>query len=251
MDTNDFLRAMEFVYQINVCNTVPELGQVFYYQLGLLIPFQYASYIAITEDPNTHELHHAVSFCKPKKFQKVEEAWLTMLDKAYTKWLSSTRETVIVRDSDLLAENRRFSEFSYQDLFNGCNVYDTMQMSIVYKGTILGRLALYRTKEAGTFSEQDAALLQLLSRHINLAFFRCQGQGHPDSAADRKNLRKLVERCHLTRREEEIVDYMFQGMDNVDISERLNISINTLYKHNNSIFQKCGVKSRWELLTMR
>lgn len=66
-----------------------------------------------------------------------------------------------------------------------------------------------------------------------------------------QRLRSLVQTRGLTRREEEILRCFFQGMDNAEICRALRISKNTLYKHNNIIFQKCGVKSRWELLKLR
>jgi DNA-binding CsgD family transcriptional regulator len=60
----------------------------------------------------------------------------------------------------------------------------------------------------------------------------------------------MVSDYGLTRREEEVLRCILSGMDNGAICEKLSISRNTLYKHNNSIFQKCGVASRWELLQL-
>ena len=59
---------------------------------------------------------------------------------------------------------------------------------------------------------------------------------------------KLRNEIHLTRREEEILKYILQGLSNGEISKELNVSIYTVRTHVFNLYQKFDVKSRAELL---
>lgn len=44
---------------------------------------------------------------------------------------------------------------------------------------------------------------------------------------------------------------VFQDRNNEEILEQLHISKNTLLKHLQNLYRKCGVSSRWDLLKLR
>lgn len=52
----------------------------------------------------------------------------------------------------------------------------------------------------------------------------------------------------LTPREQEILSYVIQGMDNFQISQELQVSIGTVKTHTHHLFKKTGTSSREELL---
>ena len=70
--------------------------------------------IAIQTDPETGELIHRGPYCQPQNFREVENAWLGRIDKAYTAWLSHAPESLVVRDSEILSGDKRFSAASYR-----------------------------------------------------------------------------------------------------------------------------------------
>lgn len=51
----------------------------------------------------------------------------------------------------------------------------------------------------------------------------------------------------VSPREREIIRFVAQGMRNAEVAERLAISVRTVEKHLNNVFQKVGVRSRREL----
>ena len=59
-----------------------------------------------------------------------------------------------------------------------------------------------------------------------------------------------VEKYHLSAREIEVLNLIYRGKSNPDISSTLFISNNTVKHHVNSIFKKTGVKNRYELLSI-
>ena len=74
--------------------------------------------------------------------------------------------------------------------------------------------------------------------------FFLQGQ---QEKAQARSLEELVQTCHLTRREEEILRLVFQDWSNEEILDKLVISRHTLLKHLQNLYRKCGVSSRWDL----
>ena len=60
-------------------------------------------------------------------------------------------------------------------------------------------------------------------------------------------LRSLKHTYFLTKREMEIVELLLDGLAPALISQRLSISVNTVYRHIANIYQKCRISNRQEL----
>lgn len=250
MEKNDFLLYNEVVYRIHACQTMEELKPALLAQIKLLVPYTYASLIPIAEDPESQEAVHGEPFCKPRQFESVEKQWVEQIDQSYTLWLSHAVESMVVRDSEVMSDSGRFSAWSYRDLYSPYNIIDCVQMNIAYGNRVMGRLALYRTKADGLFTEREDFYLRSLANHINLAYWTCR-QKMTATATEGRSLAQLGRDFGLTRREEEILGLIFQDMNNNELLEKLSISKNTLLKHLQNLYRKCGVSSRWDLLKLR
>ena len=62
------------------------------------------------------------------------------------------------------------------------------------------------------------------------------------------SLDEVAERFKLTKREKELVQLVYQGRTNPEISELLNISTGTVKRHTQNIYRKMEVKNRFELI---
>ncbi len=252
MEKNDFLIYNEAVYRLHDCQTLAELKPALLTQVRLLVPCTYASLIPITRDPETLAAVHGEPVCIPRGFQPVEKAWLAQADQAYTLWMSHAAETMVVRDSEVLAGDNRFAARSYREVYLHHGIVDCVQMNIAWGGQTLGRLALYRTREEGLFTEQDTFYLRAMANHINLAWGRClREQTRKENPAAGRSMEELTAEYQLTRREEEILGLVFREMNNEEILEKITISQNTLHKHLQNLYRKCGVSSRLGLLKLR
>ena len=109
METNDFLLYNEVLYRLHACRTMEELKPTLLGQLKLMIPYTYASFLSIQVDPETQELVHRDPFCQPRQFEAAERAWLGQIDQSYSIWLSHAPESMVVRDSEILSGDNRFS----------------------------------------------------------------------------------------------------------------------------------------------
>jgi len=250
MEKNDFLLYNEVIYRIHACRTMEELKPALLAQVKLLIPYTYASIIDIRVDPETQEMVHQDPYCKPSQFAEAELAWIAQIDQSYTLWLSHGVESMVIRDSELFEGEYHASHRIYQNIYSDCNVADCVQMNIAFGGRSLGRLALYRTRSYGPFTDQEVFYLRALANHINLVYAQCmrsREEGQPRS----RSMEELTETYGLTRREAEILALAFEGLNNDELLERLTISKNTLLKHLQNLYRKCGVSSRIDLLKLR
>ena len=123
-------------------------------------------------------------------------------------------------------------------------------MNIAHGGQVMARLALYRTKSDDVFTDQEVFYLRALANHINLAYWTCL-QKMAEKKPQGRTLEQLAADYGLTRREEEVLGLIFQDRNNDELLEKLSISKNTLLKHLQNLYRKCGVSSRWDLLKLR
>ena len=67
---------------------------------------------------------------------------------------------------------------------------------------------------------------------------------------DKMDLEAIVQRYNLSRREMEILRHLLDGKSNKEIEETLFISYHTVKNHVYNLYQKLGVKTRYELIHM-
>ena len=65
------------------------------------------------------------------------------------------------------------------------------------------------------------------------------------------SLPQLISLYHLTRKEAEVVELIFEEYANPEIARRLQITEHTLQKHLQNIYRKLQISARWELLKFR
>ena len=125
-----------------------------------------------------------------------------------------------------------------------------MQYSSVYHQELLGVLTLFRTEKDGPFTNEDMFFLQAIGMHLNAVLYQIAHQ-QPQASSLRQTLGRLKTNNHLTARELQIAELIFQYRNNDEIARSLGIRENTLQKHLQNIFRKTNVTSRWELLRLR
>ncbi|MFS0576042.1 LuxR C-terminal-related transcriptional regulator [Sporosarcina sp. 179-K 3D1 HS] len=123
--------------------------------------------------------------------------------------------------------------------FNRFGYIDEMGIYIYDKSDLVGVIGLVRKQGEALFSQEDRNRLHFLVKSIEGAF-------HAASIIGREKSNPILE-ARLTKREQEIVELVRQGLLNKEIGETLTISVNTVKKHLQNVFQKMGVENRTEL----
>lgn len=71
-----------------------------------------------------------------------------------------------------------------------------------------------------------------------------------DSVADRLNLNEIRRQFGLTRRETDVLRRTLSGLKNVEVAEDLNISEQTVKDYLSEVYEKSGVKNKFELISL-
>ena len=119
-------------------------------------------------------------------------------------------------------------------------------LNIAQDGIAYGNVAIYRSLEEGDFSDLDMAVLGVVNEHLCTCFANLfpMGLQSGDFSAESS---ELAARDHLTPREEELVAKVGLGVARRDLASELFISENTVKRHLNSVYGKCGVRGFDEL----
>lgn len=247
MEKNDFLAINELIYQIY---TIPDgtlLKGRFLTNLRRIIGYSYASIMMINDIDG--QISVTEPYCVPNDFTRFEAEYNKYEGIDHTDWILSSPESVIIRESEIMPDAKRLTSPIYSKYYSKFNIYDTMQMSIVYAQKPIAVLTLYRTRADGAFTDNDLFYLRAFSSHLNYAFNAIYTKKkecpHTSSAAG------LALQFGLTKRESEVLDLIFCDKDNYEISDTLEITIHTLQKHLQNIYRKANVSGRIELMKYR
>ncbi len=75
-------------------------------------------------------------------------------------------------------------------------------------------------------------------------------QNQVESLLFESKISKAAAAFSLSKREAEVLRLVVEGRSNSDIGERLDVSVSTVKKHVYNIFNKAGVYSRTQLLSL-
>lgn len=250
MDKNSFLIINDLVYTLYACTSLAEVKSSFLPRLKMAVPYSYASLLMRdTDNAESGAVRLTAPICVPDEFAEAENEYIKVEDEDHLLWLLHARSPQLIRESELLDERQRLSSPLYTHCYKRFGVYDSLQYASVYRERLLGILTLFRTKEAGAFTADDAFYMNAIGMHLNAVLYRLTHTG-PEAAGTAKIIETLKTQYGLTSRELEIAQQVFMYRDNDEIAAALNIRSNTLQKHLQNIFRKTNVASRWELLRL-
>jgi DNA-binding CsgD family transcriptional regulator len=117
----------------------------------------------------------------------------------------------------------------YADLYRPEGRRHSMLVSLPAPPGHTRRLQLWRDS-GSDFSERDRLVLQLLRPHLHEVYLDAQ--------------RRRDDAPRLSRREHQVLQLVAQGRTNADIARQLFISVATVRKHMENIFNRTGVRNR-------
>lgn len=140
----------------------------------------------------------------------------------------------VLRITDLLTNNQYERSPYYQFFMKPHGYYDEMAVALIYEGVIIGLIGMARKKNQHHFTKVDCMRLQYLSNIIGSVLAH--------------QFNDEMDYSMLSKREEDVVKLLKEGRTNQSIAEDLHISINTVKKHLQNIYQKHSVQNRTQLL---
>ncbi len=246
MNRNTMLFLNNMIYGIYNAEDFEYMKRQFLESLRTLMVFECGSVVMAEDNEKTGLSDESITI--PERYREVEQKFSLMEDYDYSRWQLQTAQSSILRTSDLMSDAEREKTAIYKHCFKPYNLYYSVDITIIYKGRLLGLVALYRQKAQGDFTDRELFILQLLAEHLNARFYRETAE-EPETAGDRQ-LQKAALRYGLSEREREIVSLVLSGMTNEAVSEALAIAPNTLKKHLQHIYSKTGIHSRRRLASL-
>ncbi len=114
---------------------------------------------------------------------------------------------------------------------------NSFEVSVKNAGGLVDSFAISESSSYEEFSARQIALVTMLQNQVEGILFESK-------------LSKAVAAFSLSKREAEVLRLVVEGRSNSDIGERLDVSVSTVKKHVYNIFNKAGVYSRAQLLSL-
>lgn len=161
-------------------------------------------------------------------------------------WYSAEAERREFRQSDIISEPY-FSDSKFmREWLEPIGAHFGAGLNIAQDGVAYGNVVIYRSLEEGDFSDLDMQVLGVINEHLCARFASLYPLGLMSGSYPAKDS-ELAARFHLTPREEELVARVGLGVARRDLADELFISENTVKRHLNSVYAKCGVRGYDEL----
>ncbi len=249
MQNNEFLLINNIIYQIYSIPDFDTMKITFLNLLKMLIP-NTASSILMADHTNSKNLL-CDPICVPVVYSDAEENYLLNEDEDYTRWIMLSGQCLLIRESDLMPEEERIRTVLYKKCYEPFGLHYSLQLNLVYNDLFLGVVTIYRKKEEGDFTSDEMFIVKAFSDHINLRFYEYYTKDSKNSSNASYSIANLASQYNLTNREVEVLQLIFQDMDNDEIAGKLFISGFTLKKHIQNLYRKLDVSTKWNLLKFR
>ena len=158
-------------------------------------------------------------------------------------------ETSVYKDTSILESDVREKTDFYikflkpEDIIFGCGII------LIKNSRIIGMFNLFRNEKSGDFNEKELYVLNLLKNHIANMLHNVMRLDRASITVN-KSLNNFAKTYGLTARESEILSLINKGLSNQEISDKVVISVSTVKKHIYNIYNKTGVSSRGQLISL-
>ena len=240
------------ISETNRIKDITKFRKEFLTLLGRLVPFDLADfYLNDSKSPNKVKLVDPVVVSRFS--QKFNEKFLREYDRYfgqvdYVKWVFSSHESVVYRESDLINTELRTKSAFYLDYLKPAGFVNVAGVSIADHGVCVGAITLYRTDRYGDFTDKDIYILKQLLPHLQNKLMVEMEAVEYNVEQSKNSSYFLAHEFKLSKREIEILRLLCDGKSNNEISILLSISVNTVKKHISNIFNKLNVDSRTQLI---
>jgi len=194
---------------------------------------------------NTNHYFHYESFDMEAKVLDAYVQYYVDID--YCAWYTVQPYPSVYRDTDLINEEKKETSTFYKEWLQPMNVCYGCGLSVAANEVSYGELTLFRSKEKGDFTDRELEVLEIINRHLCQFFSRNYPGGLSKSSFD-KQMTNFQIKYNLTAKENEIIEYIKQGIEIKELYKTLHVSENTIKKHLANIYSKMNIKNRSQLI---
>ncbi|MDY3240628.1 MAG: helix-turn-helix transcriptional regulator [Anaerovoracaceae bacterium] len=181
--------------------------------------------------------------------EKTKAIWETQIVNCdLAGWLILSGRNNAFSDNELYPEESWISGSLYKQFYVPNDFYYSMSMSITFKGETLGIIKLYRSKKREPFQARDLFAIDMLQKHFSYRFSYEARKGDTRYFYAKGYTEEICRKNGFTEREADVYRLVIDGCSNEEIACQLNVSIHTVKKHLQNMYQKMGIKNRVQLL---
>ncbi len=241
--TSDWIILNAITYKIQSISDLDEMRMALMTGLGHLIEYDAASFYIVSSN-NKNEL------CAPIGINYSTEGMLDYVHKYknidYSEGLMSAGKNIAYRESELIPEEVRINTDYYKEVYKVHGWHYSLHLNISYKEHFLGVLSFFRKKGKEDFSQEHVFILDMIKDHLA---YRLE-----QDYIQRKNQKLTLQECiadyGLSKKEAQVLGQLIHDASSEEIAETLNISVSTLRKHCNHIYNKLGISQRIQLYNL-
>ena len=235
---NNWSVLNNMIYKIYTTEDAAQMRQIFLEQLKMVLDFDSAEFY-LTDLKDGQRFVKAVQYnCDINGGKLFRE----MLQKSEVQFAN---KSIVFRNTDVISADVREKAGFYKEYFVENNWQYSLHLLIGDGIANIGLISLYRTVGKENFDSDDVYILDLMKEHLRHRL----GVERTERAAIQEKLTvtEATEQYNLTKRESAILRRLMQGQNNTQISEELQISVNTLKKHVLNIYRKLNINNRVQL----
>lgn len=212
----------------------------------MLIPYTKGYFILFNEKNEIDMKQSTFLGMDEETFTNYMEAYY---EKDYLKYVFEISSDVVTyKDTEILEDTLRKKTEFYREFLRPNNIPFGAGILLIKDSEIVGIINLFRSGELGDFSDKDMYIFDVLKEHMTNITYRLRNARAENSGYKHKNLDKAVEQYGLTVKEHEVALQILEGKSNMEISEKMIISLSTVKKHVYNIYAKVGVKTRAQFI---
>lgn len=250
LEENEWMILNEIGYNVSSIYDINALYKNIFDWLGLLISYDCGSFALVRKEKEHYNTHFELEIVEtrniPERYIKV---WQNEVKRSNTtnSIIFSAREKAY-RVSDFIADSKMVTNSIYKAFYEPQELFYSMGICIVFDEEPIALLQMYRRKEEHDFEERDLFILNQLQKHLAYRMsyeFRKGNLKYFYAGAYQEELSKKYD---LTEKERKVFDYAVEGLTNLEIAEKMNVSIHTVKKHFYNLYTKMNVNNRIQLL---
>ncbi len=238
---NNWSVLNNIIYKIYTTKDAAAMRRNFLEQMKMVLDFDCAEFYLTELEDSSH-------FLEPVKYNcDIDGAGMfhEMLKKSSLTFLG---KSIVFRETDIMPSEIRIKSSYYKEYYVINNLQYALHLLLGDGTDCVGLVTLYRTIGKENFDSDDMFVLDLMKEH--LLFRLSEERKNRETLQEKMTVTEATAQYHLTKRESMILRMLMKGKDNNEISEELEISVNTLKKHILNIYRKLSINNRVQLFKM-
>lgn len=232
------------IHTIYTTSSIEDMEKQVLAEIQVLIDYDSGDFY-LSSFENEKKLVSPITYNLSKKF--AEDYLNSYRTQDYARGLLNGHSNIF-RESDIIPNDQMIATEYYRKFYQSYDFHYSLHLSIAFNNHFLGVLSLYRKSNKVNFTYDEIETLNLLTIHLETRLY----QEHQQNKSNQNKLifEDTINKFNLTNRETSVVKLLLTDASNTGISDKLDISTNTLKKHISHIYHKLQINNRLQLINL-